>query len=97
VLIRNAVDAYRGDTSDFPEEIRQAERFLPLGATWPVNPYNGKPIEDTHSPDFDPAKSVGNVYYEVFSREEQVVGCRIHVFGDKGKLTILDHTAFGAQ
>jgi hypothetical protein len=97
LAIRLAINAYRADTAELPPDIRAAERYLPPGTPWPVNPYNSQPIEDNRSAEFDPARSVGTVYYEVYFRDEQASGYRLHVFGDKGRLMIFDNSAFGAQ
>jgi hypothetical protein len=96
-LIGEAVNAYHRDTVEWPERLRDAEGFLAAGKDWPVNPYNGQPIEDTGSREFDPATSVGMVFYEKFYRDEQLMNYQLHVFGDRGKLHIFSNTAFGLK
>jgi hypothetical protein len=95
--IRLAIEAYHTETSDYPDSIRAAESHLTPGTQWPANPYTQQPIADNGSSEFDPAKSVGTVYYERYSRDDQVVGYRLHVFGKTGRLMIFDNSAFGAQ
>jgi len=92
-----AINTYHQSTAEWPETIRAAAAYLQLGTSWPDNPYNGKPIEDCGSPDFDPATSVGMVYYEKFYRDEQLMNYQLHVFGAKGKLHIYGNSAFGAK
>ncbi|MDQ3023764.1 MAG: hypothetical protein M3R04_05175 [bacterium] len=94
--IRVAIITYHAETSEYPSDIRSAESHLGTGVTWPNNPYNGQPIRDNFGHEFDPAKSVGTVYYEIFTRDEQIAGYRLHVYGDKGRLMIFDNSAFGA-
>jgi hypothetical protein len=92
-----AVNTYHQETAEWPESLREAEGCLAAGISWPVNPYNNQPIEDTGSPSFDPATSVGMVYYEKFYREDQLMNYQLHVFGDKGVLHVFGNTAFGAK
>lgn len=92
-----AVNTFHQDNAEWPDTLREAERCLKAGTSWPLNPYSGRPIEDTGSPDFDPAESVGMVYYEKFFRDELLMNYRLHVFGDKGKLHIFGNSAFGAK
>lgn len=92
-----AINAYHVETSDWPDKIRDAAANLPPGTSWPVNPYNGAEIADTGKAAFDPATSVGNVYYEKFMREDQVVNYRLHVFGKDRELMIFGNSAFGAE
>ncbi|MCC7477293.1 hypothetical protein IT575_02445 [bacterium] len=92
-----AINSYHSDTADWPENLADVREKLPPGAVWPVNPYNGNEITDTGSATFDPAGSVGNVFYEKFRREDQIMNYRLHVFGDKGTLMIFGNSAFGAE
>ena len=96
-LIGEAVNAYHRDTAEWPERLRDAGGYLPAGTAWPVNPYNGQPIEDTGSREFDPQASVGMVFYEKFYRDEQLMNYQLHVFGDAGKLRIFGNSAFGVK
>jgi hypothetical protein len=96
-LINEAIIACHTETSEWPDTLEQAKSYMPSKAAWPVNPYNGKHIADTFSPDFDPAKSVGMVYYQKLTRDEQVVNYQLHIFGDKGKLYIIGNTAVGMK
>lgn len=97
VVVKKAINNYRFETAELPEEISWCREYLPAGETWPVNPFNGEELADTKSPDFDAATSVGNVYYQKFYRNEVLVGFQLHVFGDKGKLHILGNTAMGIK
>jgi hypothetical protein len=92
-----AINAYHTDTSDWPADIRSAEKYLAAGTSWPENPYTHAPIEDSGSADFDPAKSIGTVYYEKYVRDEQIANYRLHVFGRSGRLMIFGNSAFGAE
>ena len=92
-----AINGYHSDTSDWPPDIRAAEKYLTPGTPWPVNPYTNTPIEDCGSATFDPAKSVGMVYYEKYIRDDQIANYRLHVFGKSGPLTIFGNSAFGAE
>ena len=92
--IAKAINAYQGDYAEWPVSLDLAKPYLP---DWPVNPYDGKPIGDTGSPDFDPAISVGMVYYQKLYRGEQLVNYQLHVFGEKGKLYIIGATALGPK
>ena len=96
-IISNAVNSYHSDTAEWPESLALAESYLPPGTTWPVNPYNGKEIGDTGSPDFDPDTSVGMVYLQKMYRDGQLVNCQLHVFGERGTLYIISNTAFGVK
>jgi hypothetical protein len=91
-LISDAIRAYQRDTAELPGAIRDAEPYLLRGETWPVNPYTKQPIEEVNSAEFDPAASVGKLYYEKFARDGVVTNYRLHVFGRTGKLTILQNT-----
>ena len=93
-VIAKAVNEYHIEYAEWPESLQGASPFLP---SWPVNPYDGKPVADTGSPDFDAATSVGMVYYEKFYREERLMNYQLHVFGDKGKLYIIGSTVFGVK
>ncbi len=92
-----AINSYHSDTADWPENLADVREKLPPMTSWPVNPYNGNEISDTGTAEFDPATSIGNVFYEKFRREDQIMNYRLHVFGDKGKLMIFGNTAFGAE
>jgi hypothetical protein len=95
--IEQAINAYHADTADWPPDIRAAEKYLPPGTGWPDNPYTHTPISDNGSATFDPAKSVGTVYYEKFVRDDQVMNYQLYVFGKTGQLMIFGNSAFGAQ
>jgi hypothetical protein len=92
LLISDALRACQRETAEWPATIREAEPFLLRGEVWPVNPYTKQPVEEAASAAFDPAASVGKVYYEKFARDGVVVNYRLHVFGKTGLLTILDNT-----
>ena len=96
-VIGLAINTYHQDTAEWPERLRDAGGYLPAGTAWPTNPYNGQPIEDTGSREFDPQASVGMVFYEKFYRDEQILNYQLHVFGSQGKLHIFGNTAFGAK
>jgi hypothetical protein len=92
-LLAEAIDTYFRENSEYPDKLREVEPYLPAGTSWPVNPYNGKPIEDTGSIDFDPATSVGNVGYERVWRDEQQTTYQLHVYGEHGRLYVIGNTA----
>ena len=96
-MISRLIDNYFSDSSDYPDTLDQLKPMLTPDQKWPDNPYDGKPIADTGSPKFNPATSVGMVYYEKVFRDGQQVSYMLHVFGDKGKLYIIGNTAFGAK
>lgn len=96
-VVKKAINNYRFETAELPEEISWCQEYLPAGEKWPVNPFNGNELADTKSPDFDAATSIGNVYYQKFYRNEILVGFQLHVFGDKGKLHIFGNTVFGLK
>jgi len=91
-LIAGAIDTYFREYSEYPDKLREVEPYLPPGETWPVNPYNGKPIEDTCSIDFDPATSVGMVAYERVWRDDQQTTYQLHVYGEHGRLYVIGNT-----
>jgi hypothetical protein len=91
-LIADALRAYQRETAEWPATIREAEPFLLRGEVWPVNPYDGQPVVEAASAQFDPAASVGKVFYEKFVRDGVVINYRLHVFGKTGVLKILDNT-----
>jgi hypothetical protein len=95
--LARAIDNYNTDFVEYPPSLRAVQSHLAPGSSWPVNPYNNKPIEDTGSPEFDPQTSVGNVYYEKMHRNGVQVSYLLHVFGDKGKLYIIGNTAMGLK
>lgn len=96
-IISDALSNYQLAYAEWPESLSDARQFLAYGERWPVNPYDGRPIADTGSPEFDPAMSVGMVYYQKLYREERLVNYQLHVFGERGKLVILGNTAFGLK
>jgi hypothetical protein len=96
-IVAAAIDNYHADTADWPESLEQAKAYLPADTLWPNNPYNGLPLADTGSREFDPQKSVGMVYYEKLYRDEQLVNYQLHIFGEHGKLYIIGNTAMGPK
>jgi hypothetical protein len=92
-VISEAINECYRANSEYPDKLREAEPYLAPGETWPVNPYNGKPIEDTGSMTFDPATSVGMVGYERIWRDEQQTTYQLHVYSEKGKLYVIGNTA----
>ncbi|MEP0813462.1 MAG: hypothetical protein HRF49_02195 [bacterium] len=95
--ISRLIDEYFRDVAEYPESLEQVKQYLLPNEKWPENPYTKKPIADTGSRNFDPAASVGMVYYERIFRDEQQVNYNLHVFGDRGKLYIIGNTAFGQK
>jgi hypothetical protein len=95
--LAKAINDYHSDIASWPETLDQVRANLPAGTPWPVNPYDGKELADTGSPDFDPATSVGMVYYQRMIRNDEQVSYMLHVFGQKGKLFIFGNTAMGAK
>ena len=95
--IAGYIDVYFAEGAEYPESLDQVKPLALPSEGWPVNPYNGKPIEDTGSPTFDKQRSVGMVYYQKMARDEQVVNYQLHIFGDKGKLYIIGNTAVGVK
>lgn len=96
-IVAAAIDNYHADTAEWPDSLEQAKSYMPPDTAWPVNPYNGAPLADTGSPEFDPQKSVGMVYYQKMLREDQLVNYQLHVFGERGKLYIIGNTAVGPK
>lgn len=96
-VLSEALSNYHLTYAEWPESLEEVRPHLAYGASWPDNPYNGQPITDTGSPDFDAATSVGNVYYEKLYRDERLINYQLHVFGERGKLVILGNTAFGLK
>jgi len=92
-----AIDDYYADTSNYPDALTDVKSYFGAEGGWPVNPYDGKPIADTGSPGFDPATSVGMVYYQKMYRDEMLINYQLHVFGAKGKLYIIGNTAAGLK
>ena len=95
--ISRLVNEYHSDSAEWPESLDDVKWYLPASVKWPVNPYNGEPVADTGSRDFDPETSVGMLYYEKIYRGEMLVNVQIHVFGEKGKLYIIGNTALGPK
>jgi hypothetical protein len=96
-IVAEAINNYHADTADWPDSLEQAKAYLPPNEPWPNDPYNGAPLADTGSREFDAQKSVGMVYYEKLYRDEQLVSYQLHVFGDRGKLYIIGNTAVGPK
>jgi hypothetical protein len=96
-IVAAAIDNYHADTAEWPDSLEQAKGYLPPDTAWPTNPYNGQPLADTFSPKFDPAKSVGMVYYQKMLRDGQLVSYQLHVFGERDKLYIIGNTAVGPK
>jgi hypothetical protein len=96
-VLATAIDNYHSDNATWPDTLEQVRASLPAGTPWPVNPYDGKELADTGSPDFDPATSVGMVYYQRTFRDEEQSSYMLHVFGTSGKLYIIGNTAMGAK
>ena len=69
-----ALRDYERDNAGLPDSLAQVHSYLP---DWPVNPYNYQPVVDTGKPDFDPATSVGNVYYRKFYRDDDGNGGQV--------------------
>jgi len=95
--VAKLIDEYFREGFEYPETFDELKVLLPPNKPWPVNPYNGKPLADTGSRDFDPETSVGMVYYERIFRDEQMVNYNLHVFGERGKLYIIGNTAIGVK
>jgi hypothetical protein len=96
-IVSQAIDNYHRDNAAWPETLDQTEAYLPGAVAWPVNPYNRKALADTGSPDFDPATSVGMVFYQRIYRDGEQTSYMLHVFGAKGSLYIIGNTAMGAK
>lgn len=96
-LIAQAINDYHSDYAQWPEKIEQASECLPAGTPWPVNPYDGKPIRDTGSPDFDEATSVGMVYYQRTFRNEVQTNFLLHVYGTNGELGVISLASLGKK
>lgn len=66
----------------FPESY---EEMLRDGMTAPINPYTGKPMIDTGSPEWDPEISPGNIHYVPVVDQAGMIGnFSIYVFGERG-------------
>jgi len=89
-----AINKCQEETAEWPQTLREVEAYLEPGLRWPDNPYTSQPIKDSGSPDFDPATSVGNVFYMKHYREEQISNYSLYVFGDKGLLVVLGNADF---
>ncbi|HES58493.1 MAG TPA: hypothetical protein ENO21_03585, partial [Firmicutes bacterium] len=85
-IISDALSNYQLANAEWPESLSDVRQYLAYGERWPANPYDGKPIADTGSPEFDPAASVGMVFYQKLCRDDRLINYQLHVFGDKGKL-----------
>lgn len=96
-IVADAVNNYHSDTSEWPESLDEAKPYIAPSTPWPTNPYDGKPIADTGSSQFDPTTSVGMVYYEKIYRDDRMVNYQLHVFGRRGKLYIIGNTALGVK
>lgn len=96
-VLANAINEYHRATAEWPSSLRSVQSYLPPGESWPANPYDGKPIEDTGSPEFDPATSVGMVYFQPMKRNDMIVNVQLHVFGEADKLYIISNTAMGLK
>ena len=95
--IEKMINNYHVETAEWPENLAATATCMTPGETWPDDPYNGKPITDTGSPDFVKGESEGMVYYQKISRNDMVVSYMLHVYGQKGKLYIIGNSAFGAK
>ena len=61
------------------------------GMTMPENPFNGQPIREMESAEFDPATFPGNIYYVKTIKDDCVINCQVIIFGEKGELTRYTH------
>ncbi len=95
--VQQAIDNYHSELVEWPETLDEARPYHTPGEPWPTNPYNLKELADTGSKEFDPATSVGMVYYERVFRDDRQVSFQLHVFGDKDKLYIFGNYAVGSR
>jgi len=59
--------------------------MLREGMAAPINPYNGKPMIDTGSPEWDQEISPGNIHYVPVEDQAGMIGnFSIYVFGERG-------------
>ena len=66
----------------FPESYKQ---MLSEGMVAPINPYTGKPMIDTGTPEFDPLISPGNIHYVPVKDQVGMIGnFSVYVFGERG-------------
>jgi len=86
--IERAVTYYHADNAEYPDSLEQVVQYFPTDRQWPTEPYQFQPIQDTGSPEFGGADSVGMVHYEKIEMEGKT-GYRIYVFGSKGLLKVL--------
>lgn len=89
-----AINKCQMETAEWPQTLREVDAYLEPGVVWPLNPYTNQPIADCGGPDFDPAKSVGNVFYMKHIRDDQVTNYSLYVFGRKGLLVVLGNADF---
>jgi hypothetical protein len=87
--VADAITAYHRANQAWPANLSDAEPYLPAGASWPVNPYNGRRIADTGSLEFVQETCAGMVYYEPVLADGEQVGYKLHVFGNNRRLMTL--------
>ena len=76
------IDTHSIDHWQYPESYKA---MLSSGMDAPINPYTGKPMLDTGTPEWDPETSPGNIHYVPVETEKDMIGnFSIYVFGEKG-------------
>jgi hypothetical protein len=84
------LEEYRTENMYYPESWEELLSWK--GIEMPVNPYTGEKMVALDSPQFDPEKSPGNIYYMKVVKDGEVINCQVIIFGDRGEITRYDHT-----
>ena len=89
------LEDFKVANSRFPNDWDELLKWK--GASMQVNPYSNLPMVQLGSRDFDPKISPGNFFYARVIQDEEVINYTIIVFGARGEIRRIGHTAMGAK
>jgi hypothetical protein len=89
------IEDFKYTTGRYPNTWDEVLRWK--GAPMQENPYTNLPMVSLSSRDFDPKVSPGNFFYARVIQNDEVVNFTIIVYGARGEIRRISHTAMGAK
>jgi hypothetical protein len=89
------IEDFKYTTGRYPNDWEEVLRWK--GTSMEENPYTKQPMVSLSSRDFDPKVSPGNFFYARVIQNDEVVNFTIIVYGARGEIRRISHTAMGAK